>query len=171
VKFATALVVVAMAFAWLLSYRLSNLAVGDKRFGAVVDATAPRYFSGIESLQGGRLLANQFRSAMGGPPGEIQVDGARYVSFSSCEAHDCLLKAMLWVDLETGASIGAIGVESFDSRRHASIAPLLFSKTVDCRSLPPPFEQALASWVGGEQVTVAGRTFVGRGARVAKECA
>lgn len=75
----------------------------------------------------------------------------RYVVLSACRAHSCDEKGLIWIDLRTNTTIGAI--VHFDFGQSTTSGParrlLLWSSDVDAQHLPDAFMTALSKWNAG----------------------
>jgi hypothetical protein len=76
----------------------------------------------------------------------------RYVVLAACRIHSCDEKGLIWVDLRTNTTVGAVVHFDFGPSPPGSSARrflLIWSNDVDQRHLPGAFVAALAKWNGG----------------------
>ncbi|MRW92313.1 DUF1311 domain-containing protein [Duganella sp. FT80W] len=128
---------------WPLSYegKSTNQFILDKRATQLVNSRLPS------------ALSEQVLASLGGPPDAVLIAQRRYVSVSACRPHSCDEKGFLWVDTQTGASLGAY---------HVPDTLLLGSNSLSADHIPPQARAALIAWLDDHDLTTTSVSFVGR---------
>ena len=119
--------------AWVLSYKgkSTNAFIWDKRAHGLIRASVPTQ------------LAKDVMDGLSGPPDPVRVVENRYVSVSACVAHACMMKGFFWIDVQSGAALGAAVVDN---------ALLVGSKGLSSTALPATARQALSAWLSDNDI-------------------
>lgn len=120
-------------YAWVLSYegKSTNAFIWDKRAKGLVRASLPT------------RLAKDVVDGLGGPPDPVRVIEHRYVSVSACVSHACMMKGFFWIDVQSGAAMGAALVDNVLQ---------VGSKTLSSTALPTPARRALSAWLSDNDI-------------------
>ncbi|XHS77774.1 lysozyme inhibitor LprI family protein [Burkholderiaceae bacterium UC74_6] len=124
----------ASSLSWLLEYcdESTNVFIWDKRTQPLVASKTHRSF------------APELTSALSGSPGPVIVQQERYFTADACVPHACLMKGFFWLDMKTGAGLGAI----FDGKYPENEGPLELDSMQIRGAIPEGARLSILRWLG-----------------------